>query len=126
MVPAGLDEAYLKHHFWVRPKLERMPSDYYRTNGASSLGEDQAALDLVEQHNFTDNFMWANDYPHHEGSWPHSAEAIQREMTGHLRDHPGQDPRPQRGPVLQVRHPAGVSRLLTGAGRLVPAAGLAP
>jgi predicted TIM-barrel fold metal-dependent hydrolase len=29
--------------------------------------------------------MWANDYPHHEGSWPHSAEAIEREM-GHLTD----------------------------------------
>jgi hypothetical protein len=24
--------------------------------------------------------MWANDYPHAEGSWPHSAEAIEREM----------------------------------------------
>ena len=27
--------------------------------------------------------MWANDYPHHEGTWPHSAEAIERTM-GHL------------------------------------------
>jgi predicted TIM-barrel fold metal-dependent hydrolase len=27
-----------------------------------------------------DNFMWANDYPHHEGSWPHSAEAIERTL----------------------------------------------
>lgn len=76
-----LDEAYLKHHFWVRPKMERLPSEYYRTNGASSLGEDQAALDLVEKHGLTDNFMWANDYPHHEGTWPHSAEAIEREMS---------------------------------------------
>ena len=25
------------------------------------------------------------DYPHHEGSWPHSAEAIERQMA-HLRD----------------------------------------
>jgi predicted TIM-barrel fold metal-dependent hydrolase len=32
-----------------------------------------------------DNFLWANDYPHHEGSWPHSAAAIEREM-GQLRD----------------------------------------
>ena len=24
--------------------------------------------------------MWANDYPHHEGTWPHSAEAIERTM----------------------------------------------
>ena len=26
--------------------------------------------------------MWANDYPHHEGTWPHSAEAIERTMGG--------------------------------------------
>jgi predicted TIM-barrel fold metal-dependent hydrolase len=29
--------------------------------------------------------MWGNDYPHHEGTWPHSAEAIERTMSG-LRD----------------------------------------
>jgi predicted TIM-barrel fold metal-dependent hydrolase len=29
-----------------------------------------------------DNFAWANDYPHHEGTWPHSAEAIERTMPG--------------------------------------------
>ena len=29
--------------------------------------------------------MWANDYPHHEGTWPHSAAAIERTMGG-LRD----------------------------------------
>ena len=29
--------------------------------------------------------MWANDYPHHEGTWPHSAEAIERTM-GQLSD----------------------------------------
>ena len=33
----------------------------------------------------TDNFMWGNDYPHHEGTWPHSAEAIERTM-GQLSD----------------------------------------
>ena len=32
-----------------------------------------------------DRFMWGNDYPHHEGTWPHSAEAIERTM-GHLTD----------------------------------------
>jgi predicted TIM-barrel fold metal-dependent hydrolase len=29
--------------------------------------------------------MWANDYPHHEGTWPHSEEAIERTMP-HLSD----------------------------------------
>jgi predicted TIM-barrel fold metal-dependent hydrolase len=33
--------------------------------------------------NLADRFMWGNDYPHHEGTWPHSAEAIERTM-GHL------------------------------------------
>jgi predicted TIM-barrel fold metal-dependent hydrolase len=40
---------------------------------------------LVEEYNLVDNMLWANDYPHHEGTWPHSAEAIERKM-GHLRD----------------------------------------
>jgi hypothetical protein len=29
--------------------------------------------------------MWANDFPHHEGTWPHSSQAIERTM-GHLTD----------------------------------------
>ena len=40
-------------------------------------------LELAERWNLTDNLMWANDYPHHEGTWPHSAQAIERTM-GHL------------------------------------------
>ena len=37
---------------------------------------------LAEPMNLADNFMWGNDYPHHEGTWPHSAEAIERTMGG--------------------------------------------
>ena len=40
-----------------------------------------AALEhLAERYGLDDHFMWANDYPHHEGTWPHSAEAIERTM----------------------------------------------
>jgi predicted TIM-barrel fold metal-dependent hydrolase len=81
----AMDEAYRKHHFWVRPKLQGLPSDYYRAHGFASFQEDKAGLDLCESHNLAGNFMWANDYPHHEGTWPHSAEAIERTM-GHLSD----------------------------------------
>jgi predicted TIM-barrel fold metal-dependent hydrolase len=73
-----MDEAYRTHHFWVRPKLKNLPSDYYRSNGAASVGEDRAALMLAEAYGLENNFMWANDYPHHEGTWPHSAESIER------------------------------------------------
>ena len=54
-------------------------------NGAATFQEDPAGLDLAVKYNLVDNFMWANDYPHAEGTWPHSAEAIEREM-GALND----------------------------------------
>jgi len=76
-----MDEAYRKHHFWVRPKLKKLPSEYYRLHGFASFQEDAAGLTLAERHALADNFMWGNDYPHHEGTWPHSAEAIERTMS---------------------------------------------
>ena len=78
----AMDEAYRKHHFWVRPKLQGLPSDYFKQHGAAAFQEDPVGLALVEQFGLTDNMMWANDYPHHEGTWPHSAEAIERTMGG--------------------------------------------
>ena len=78
----AMDEAYRKHHMFVRPKLERMPSEYFKSNGFATFQEDPAGLDIARAHGLVDNFMWANDYPHHEGTWPHSAEAIERTMGG--------------------------------------------
>jgi predicted TIM-barrel fold metal-dependent hydrolase len=78
----AMDEAYRKHHFWVRPKLKKLPSEYFRLHGFASFQEDAAGLALAERHDLADNFMWGNDYPHHEGTWPHSAEAIERTMGG--------------------------------------------
>lgn len=77
----AMDEAYLKHHFWVKPKLKALPSDYFRANGFATFGEDRAGLALIEEFGLQDNLLWANDYPHHEGTWPHSAEAIERQMN---------------------------------------------
>ena len=76
----AMDEAYKKHHLWAYPKLKQLPSEYFRQHGAVSFQEDLAGLKLAEEFRLVDNFLWANDYPHAEGSWPHSAEAIEREM----------------------------------------------
>jgi predicted TIM-barrel fold metal-dependent hydrolase len=78
----AMDEAYRKHHFWVRPKLAKLPSEYFHEHGFASFQEDAAGLAVAESMNLADNFMWGNDYPHHEGTWPHSAEAIERTMSG--------------------------------------------
>jgi predicted TIM-barrel fold metal-dependent hydrolase len=81
----AMDEAYLKHHMWVRPKLDGLPSEYFHRQGFATFQEDKSGLDLAREHNLSDNFMWANDYPHHEGTWPYSAPAIERTM-GQLND----------------------------------------
>ena len=78
----AMDEAYRKHHFWVRPRLAKLPSEYFHEHGFASFQEDPAGLALAEPMGLADNFMWGNDYPHHEGTWPHSAEAIERTMSG--------------------------------------------
>ncbi len=78
---SAMDEAYRKHHMWVRPKLDRLPSEYFRQHGFATFQEDRAGLDLAREHGLVDNFMWANDFPHHEGTWPHSAAAIERTMA---------------------------------------------
>ncbi len=80
-----MDYAYKAHHFWVRPVIPEPPSSYFRRNCFATFQEDHAGLADVERFNLQDNVMWANDYPHHEGSWPHSAEAVERTM-GDLSD----------------------------------------
>jgi predicted TIM-barrel fold metal-dependent hydrolase len=81
----AMDYAYRAHHLWVRPVLPELPSTYFRRHCFATFQEDHVGLALAEQLDIVDNLMWANDYPHHEGSWPHSAEAIERTM-GHLSD----------------------------------------
>jgi hypothetical protein len=88
----AMDEAYRKHHMWVRPKLQGLPSDYFKAHGLATFQEDPVGLALAEPFGLLDNFAWANDYPHHEGTWPHSAEAIERTMPN-LTD-------PQRAKIL--------------------------
>ena len=80
-----MDHAYRAHHFWVRPVIPELPSHYFRRNCFATFQIDHVGLMNVEELDLVDNMLWANDYPHHEGSGPHSADAIER-MMGHLTD----------------------------------------
>ena len=82
-----MDETCHKHHMWVRPKLKHgLPSDYFRAHGGATFEEDRSGMLLIEPYGLADNFCWANDYPHHEGTFPHSAAAIERQMGGLAED----------------------------------------
>ena len=77
-----MDYAYKAHHFWVRPITPEAPSTYFRRHCFATFQEDHVGVETAEQYGLVDNLMWANDYPHHEGSWPHSAASIERQMGG--------------------------------------------
>lgn len=72
-----LDELYEKRHMWQQPKLDMKPSEYWKRQGFVTFGDDEVGLrnrDITG----TDCLMWGSDYPHDEGTFPHSREVIER------------------------------------------------
>jgi predicted TIM-barrel fold metal-dependent hydrolase len=80
------DEGYNKHHFAVSPKLEMLPSEYWKRQGYATFGDDPMGIDTMKYFGGAERILWGNDYPHHEGTWPHSEEAVNRTM-GHLSEY---------------------------------------
>ncbi len=74
-----LDEGYTDHAGWVNPKLKELPSFYLKRQAHVTFQDDQVA---VHNRVFTGTgpLLWGSDYPHLEGTWPHSREAVQRQF----------------------------------------------
>jgi len=61
----------------IRAKLPKPPSEYFRQNcfiGASFMSNGEAKMAI--EHDLTANVMWGDDYPHAEGTWPDTREAM--------------------------------------------------
>jgi len=76
----SMDDIFYKHHMWVRPKLKAPPSEYWRSNCFATFQEDHAGLAMMRRLSLLANCVWGSDYPHMEGSWPHSSEALERQL----------------------------------------------
>lgn len=76
-----LDEQYEKKHMWIHPKLDLKPSEYFARQGYVTFSDDPIALRNLA---FTgaDCLLWGSDYPHDEGTFPHSREVIERTFAG--------------------------------------------
>jgi predicted TIM-barrel fold metal-dependent hydrolase len=72
-----MDEAFEEHSNWVQPKLVEPPSFYVRRQGHVTFGNDSAG---VVNRSFTgiEALLWASDYPHPEGTWPHTQDILDR------------------------------------------------
>jgi predicted TIM-barrel fold metal-dependent hydrolase len=60
--------------------LTMKPSELFRRQIWASFQEDDVAMSLVRF--FGDgHLLWASDYPHPDGTWPHSRQAIDKQMS---------------------------------------------
>ncbi|MBM4406485.1 MAG: amidohydrolase [Chloroflexi bacterium] len=76
-----MDHTMWKHGPRLGLKLEKKPSEYFRSNVLATFMSDEAGMrtwDIIGE----DNIMWSNDYPHADSIWPNSQAIIKREFTG--------------------------------------------
>ena len=76
-----MDEAYRQHGSMVRPKLERLPSEYLYDHVYASFQHDRSAVAALTAMGWQ-NVMWGSDYPHLEGTFGHSQQVLHELFDG--------------------------------------------
>jgi predicted TIM-barrel fold metal-dependent hydrolase len=66
---------------WVRPKLEARPSHYIARQVHGTFQYDPTGVANIDRTG-VDALMWGSDYPHEEGTYPHSREWVQKLLGG--------------------------------------------
>ena len=71
----AMDQMQERRYLGMR-KLSLRASEYFKRQGAVTISDDPVALNNVD---FTgaDCLIWGNDYPHDEGTFPHSRRPIE-------------------------------------------------
>jgi predicted TIM-barrel fold metal-dependent hydrolase len=66
---------------WINPELPLKPSDYIRRQIHATFQDDPVGVHNV---NLTGSqgLIWGSDYPHEEGTYPHSPEVVARLAAG--------------------------------------------
>ena len=65
----------------LKGKISRLPSDYFGTNlfiGASTMSREEIRRRHVIG---CDTVMWGTDYPHPEGTWPHTVARLRSDFA---------------------------------------------
>ena len=76
-----MDEQNEKKHMWIRPRLDLRPSEYFERQGHATFSDDPMALRQLDFPGAA-KLMWGSDYPHDEGTFPHSQAVIARTFEG--------------------------------------------
>ncbi|MDA8044971.1 MAG: amidohydrolase family protein, partial [Actinomycetota bacterium] len=62
---------------WVSPDLPEAPSFYLRRQVHATFQDDPVALNNIG-YTGAEPLLWGSDYPHEEGTYPHSREVVTR------------------------------------------------
>jgi predicted TIM-barrel fold metal-dependent hydrolase len=81
-----LDDEYLRVRHWAESvfgmqPLKRKPSEYIREHNYFGFVKDRSGIE-VRHALGTNRAMWANDFPHAVGDWPHSREVVDEIFEG--------------------------------------------
>jgi predicted TIM-barrel fold metal-dependent hydrolase len=81
-----IDDVWDTHRGWSGSQrfCPERPSTYYKHQIYSCFFKDPVGIDLLDRVGRS-NVMFETDYPHQDGTWPHSREAA-AEQFGHLDD----------------------------------------
>ncbi|MEL0083400.1 MAG: amidohydrolase family protein [Gammaproteobacteria bacterium] len=76
-----MDHWWEDHKGWMKPRLEKTPSEYFRSNFLATFEDDRAGV-LTRELIGVDTLMWGADYPHTEGVWPFSKKSVASNFAG--------------------------------------------
>jgi predicted TIM-barrel fold metal-dependent hydrolase len=71
----AMDQMQERRYIAMR-KLSLRASEYFKRQGAITISDDPVALKNIEKTG-SDCLVWGNDYPHDEGTFPHSRRPIE-------------------------------------------------
>ncbi|MBB4614207.1 amidohydrolase family protein [Novosphingobium taihuense] len=72
------DRIYQVYETEMKPKLQELPSYYFRRQCYSAIMSDDVGLKLAKEYDLTDNMLWSCDYPHGESVFGESRNEIKK------------------------------------------------
>jgi len=76
-----MDDVWDQHRGWMKPRLEKPPSEMFRRQCAATFERDRVGI-LVREVTGVQPLMWATDFPHAESSWPQSLQTAEESLNG--------------------------------------------
>jgi predicted TIM-barrel fold metal-dependent hydrolase len=76
-----MDDRYRRNRYWTGVHLERLPSEYFRSNWYVGFVRDPYGVQNRHAVGIG-NMLWASDFPHHINDWPNSQWLIKEMSLG--------------------------------------------